>query len=349
MTDLKIEYVDIDTIKPYEHNAKEHPQEQIEQIKNSISEFEMIDPIGVWNNEIVEGHGRYIACKELGYTQVPIIRLDHLTDEERKAYTLIHNQLTMNTGFNLDTLQQEIDKLKNIDIRDFGFDLKVDIEEPTIETSVDKPNERERTFNTYNLYIYDPDNVEGKYEMPIIKKTDYIPKDLIGFNYAMSSDNKNAGIHFYIDDYQFERVWNDPYEYIDVLQEYDCILSPDFSVYVDMPVSMQIWNIFRSRLIGQFYQSLGLKVIPNIRWAEEDTYDFCFDGIEKGGVVAISTISLKTEFKDLWIKGVDEMIKRLEPKAILIYGGKIDYDFKDIEVHYYNNKVVDRLNNLERN
>ena len=79
MDKLKIEYVDINSIKPYKNNAKEHPQEQIEQIKNSIKQFNMIDPIGTWKNEIVEGHGRLIACKELGYKEVPIIRLDHLT------------------------------------------------------------------------------------------------------------------------------------------------------------------------------------------------------------------------------------------------------------------------------
>lgn len=121
MEKLKIEYVDINSIKPYKNNAKEHPQEQIEQIKNSIKSFEMIDPIGIWNNEIVEGHGRLIACKELGYTEVPIIRLDHLSDEERKAYTLAHNKLTMNSDFNLDILNDELDDILNIDMSDFGF------------------------------------------------------------------------------------------------------------------------------------------------------------------------------------------------------------------------------------
>ena len=125
MEKLKIEYVDINSIKPYKNNAKEHPQEQIEQIKNSIKSFEMIDPIGIWNNEIVEGHGRLIACNELGYTEVPIIRLDHLSDEERKAYTLAHNKLTMNSDFDIDILNDELDNILNIDMSDFGFDLGI--------------------------------------------------------------------------------------------------------------------------------------------------------------------------------------------------------------------------------
>jgi len=129
MDKLKIEYVDINSIKPYKNNAKLHPQEQIEQIKKSIEQFGMDDPIGIWKDEIVEGHGRLIACKELGYTEVPIIRLDHLSDEERKAYTLAHNKLTMNSDFDLDILNNELDDILNIDMSDFGFDLDLEDEE----------------------------------------------------------------------------------------------------------------------------------------------------------------------------------------------------------------------------
>ena len=157
MDKLKIEYVDIDSIKPYKNNAKEHPQEQIEQIKNSIKQFNMIDPIGIWNNEIVEGHGRLIACKELGYTEVPIIRLDHLTDEERKAYTLAHNKLTMNSDFDIDILNNELDDILNIDMSDFGFDLGVEDEENNIEE------------NPYTTKINIP-QYEIKGEEPIIEE-----------------------------------------------------------------------------------------------------------------------------------------------------------------------------------
>ena len=127
--ELKIEYVDINSIKPYKNNAKLHPEEQIEQIKKSIEQFGMDDPIGIWKDEIVEGHGRLIACKELGMTEVPIIRLDHLTDEERKAYTLAHNKLTMNSDFDIDILQEELDNFDTIDMSDFGFDIDLDIDE----------------------------------------------------------------------------------------------------------------------------------------------------------------------------------------------------------------------------
>ena len=113
---LKVEYLPIDEIKPYKNNAKIHTPEQIDQIKASIQQFGMNDPIGIWSKEniIVEGHGRLLACQELGYKEIPVIRLDDLTDEQRKAYTLAHNQLTMNTGFDLDILNEDEKFLSSI-------------------------------------------------------------------------------------------------------------------------------------------------------------------------------------------------------------------------------------------
>lgn len=126
MADLKIEYVKLSEIKPYSGNAKTHPKEQIEQIKKSIQELGFNDPIGIWHNEIVEGHGRYMAAQELGLDTVPVIQLDSLTDEQRRAYTLIHNKLTMNSDFDFDLLNIELEGIFDIDMGDFGFDFGSD-------------------------------------------------------------------------------------------------------------------------------------------------------------------------------------------------------------------------------
>ena len=343
--ELKIEYVNIDSIKPYKNNAKEHPQEQIEQIKKSIEQFGMDDPIGIWKDEIVEGHGRIIACKELGYKEIPVIRLDHLTDEERKAYTLVHNKVTEKAQWDFDVLQEELDNINNINMEDFGFELDFGLEEDNF-----KENERHRTNDAYNLDLVDLESSTNDFwQMPIIENDNYIPEDIIGFNYAKTSKEKNVGIHFYLDDYQFERLWNKPEEYVGILREYDCMLSPDFSLYLDMPMPMKIWNIYRSRQIGQYYQSMGIKVIPTISWAEEDTFRFAFKGIPKGSIVSISTIGVKRnqEALEIWKKGMDAMIEEIEPSTILVYGGEIEYNYGGIKVIYYGNKVTERMNNSE--
>ena len=119
---LKIEYVPIKELKPYSGNAKEHPDWQIEQIKLSMQEFGNLDPIGIWKDEIVEGHGRLIAAMDLGYEEVPVIRLDQLTDQQRRAYAIVHNKLTMNTDFDLEKLQEELDALDEIEMDQYGFD-----------------------------------------------------------------------------------------------------------------------------------------------------------------------------------------------------------------------------------
>ena len=145
---LKVDYIPIEQLKPYEKNAKIHTQEQIEQIKNSIREFGMNDPIGIWgkDNLIVEGHGRLIACKELGFDEVPVIRLDSLTDEQRRAYTLVHNQTTMNTGFDIDILNEELESI-DLDMTSYGFDdIQIDdIEEEKEIIEDEVPEVQEET------------------------------------------------------------------------------------------------------------------------------------------------------------------------------------------------------------
>ena len=170
---------------------------------------------------------------------------------------------------------------------------------------------------------------------------------MIGFKYVKADNNENAekaGIHCFIDDYQFERLWNRPDEYIETVRPYQCMLSPDFSLYTDMTMPTKIWNVYRSRLIGAYYQAQGIEIIPTVQWAEAETFEFCFKGIEKGGTVAVSTIGVKedpTAF-DIWQAGMHEMIKQLKPKTILVYGGKLEFDYGKIKVVYYENHQLQK-------
>lgn len=155
---LTVEEVPTDSLIPYANNAKVHTNEQVGQIETSIKEFGFNDPVAVWDNpaggiEIVEGHGRVLAAKNLGLETLPIIRLDHLTDEQRRAYTHVHNQLTLNTGWDFDVLDLELDEL-DFDFGEFGFDFEAlaseqDFGEEFSLPDGDKPEMRTITFTLH--------------------------------------------------------------------------------------------------------------------------------------------------------------------------------------------------------
>ena len=152
---MKIEKISLEKLKMHENNAKEHPDWQVEQIMRSIQEFGFNDPIAVdENNEIIEGHGRYLALKELGYTEVEVIRLKHLTEDQKTAYAIAHNKLTMNTEFDIEKLQYELNKLEvnDFDLSVLGFEqpeldeiLQEEMEELEIENEDTDDTEVKRT------------------------------------------------------------------------------------------------------------------------------------------------------------------------------------------------------------
>lgn len=139
MENLKIEYLPIDSLKPYEKNARRHEEADVQTIVNSIREFGFDDPIGIWGkqNLIVEGHGRLLAAKQLGMDKAPCIRLDHLTDEQRRAYALAHNKTAEMSEWDFDLLDAELDGILDIDMSDFGFGLEDDDNETVERKEVD--------------------------------------------------------------------------------------------------------------------------------------------------------------------------------------------------------------------
>lgn len=144
---MQIEKIKIDLLVPYKNNAKKHPQEQIEQIIASIEECGFNDPIAIdENNVIIEGHGRYLALQQMGEEEVECIRLTHLTEEQKKAYILIHNKLTMNTGFDDEMLQMELQDIVDIDMSEFGFELEdIELEDYSREVEEDDYDEEPPT------------------------------------------------------------------------------------------------------------------------------------------------------------------------------------------------------------
>ncbi len=171
----------------------------------------------------------------------------------------------------------------------------------------------------------------GKLQIPVIPKFQIRDDDfddllLIGFDKTHLEDQNHLDrmVHFFLYDYRFERVWKNPDNDIEKLSRYRAVLSPDFSMYLEMAPVMQIYNVFRNRWCGAYWASKGIRVVPTVNWGDESTFDFCFDGIEKGSVVAVSTYMAaehgnRQDQKAWFMAGYNEMLRRIEPERIICY------------------------------
>lgn len=322
---LKIEYIPIKDLKPYEKNARKHGRKSIDSIANSIREFGFDDPVGIWgDNFIVEGHGRVAAAKKLGMKEVPCVRLDHLSDEQRRAYGLAHNKTAEVSDWDFDLVDLEINELESFDFGDFGFDVVDEAEEH--EKSAQKTQHLVEHILDLDRGIYPG---VGRYDIPQLAPVYDLPKisEWIGFNYVLSDPEPSGkGVHFFIDDYQFERLWNNPERYVDKLRQYACVATPDFSPYADMPLVCQLYNHYRKHWIGAFLQANGVTVVPTIRASQDErSLDWYLEGEPKGGIVLISNMWTKTEAtKASFLREYSGMMDVLHPIKVFVYGKKMD-------------------------
>lgn len=134
MNELKIEYVKTSDLVPYTLNTREHDDYDVAQIRKSIEQYGFNDPIGIWrDNIIIEGHGRLLAAEQLQMEYVPVIRLDHMTDEQRRAYGIMHNKTAELSKWDFSTLEEE---LKDLDFS--MFDIDFDLPNKSEENDKDK-------------------------------------------------------------------------------------------------------------------------------------------------------------------------------------------------------------------
>ena len=166
----------------------------------------------------------------------------------------------------------------------------------------------------------------GDYEVPCIQPCDIDINGnttFLGFNYAKTEKNpENKIVHFFLDDYQFERVWYSPDHYLSVLQRFKAVLSPDFSMYSDFPKAIQIFNHYRTQWCGAYWQENEINVIPTIGWIDGENDSFVWDGIPKNSLICISTVGsfANKEYRPNWFKGYHKALEVLQPKKILFYG-----------------------------
>lgn len=191
-------------------------------------------------------------------------------------------------------------------------------------------------YRTSPLFLRNEFNSDNNYGIPTIPLMYFDENELdnlrlIAFNQLSGDKGKHSEriVHFFLYDYNFEKVWTKPNLYVDSLSKYKGILTPDFSMYLEMPYALQIYNTFRNRWCGAYFANKGLKVIPTVNWADEKSFDFCFKGIKKGSTVAVSTYMFHehgnhADQKEIFMKGYNKMMEEIEPSKIICYSEPFD-------------------------
>ncbi len=163
---------------------------------------------------------------------------------------------------------------------------------------------------------------EGKYQIPLIRKQDIDLNtiNLIGYSDTKRDDKENAykTVHLFTYDQLFDKVYENAADLAKKLRQYYALLSPDFSMFTDMPKALQIYSVFKNRWCGAYWQSLGLRVIPTISWGDESSFEFCFDGVEQGATVAVCTY-YRENCEEEFMLGYNRMLEVIKPQSILCY------------------------------
>lgn len=342
---MQVEEWNVEDVKPYPRNPRKN-QSAIKAVANSIEQFGFEQPIVVDRNGVViVGHTRLAAAKHLKLAKVPVVVAKNLTKEQANAYRLADNKTNELAEWDMSMLDDELSEITDIDMSDFGFDIPTEDFGDDLED--DDEDGFEPSFQNAQKALFDG---VGEYGIPQIKGVDFIePVDWISFNMLNSYQKPGAfGVHHFIDDYQFEREWTQIDRQIPRLQRATYVTSPDFSLYVDFPKALQIWNHYRKHWIGAYMEMQGISVIPTIAWSDESSFEWCFDGEPVHKTVAVSTVGVmaRQETKEAFLLGYNAMIERLHPTQILYYGKVID-ELKDdptlIPIEHFGDQMKKRL------
>jgi len=214
----------------------------------------------------------------------------------------------------------------------------------------------DRKNDIFKLYRIDGATLVGEYEMPQLKATQFVPKHVIGFNEIKSVSNPaNFWVDFYIDDTLFSCFLNQPKRYFNWLKKFKGVVTPDISMYPQMPRSKRINNCYEARAMAYYLQSEGFDIVPVATWAAVDDLQWSFDGLPSCASISISNNGcLKNNYsRGLFIEGVQELQRIKNPSNIIVCGRPM----KELEIYpnivYYNsfslrmhNRLVPKNRNL---
>lgn len=344
---ISVEYVGIDTVRPDPSNPRQISAAELEKLKTSITTFGLIDPIIVrLDMLLIGGHQRLEAARQLGFTTVPVIKLD-LTTVQTKALNLALNQIGGDwDAAKLETLVKEIEAEDQSLLKVAGFsekEMNALLREDTwmqtvapikLEVSTVEHIDKDSPFQSTELYDFPPLLPNRMGSIPATLET-WAPNARIetdGVAYLWLHVPKeplpNPSVFlFYTDDGDFDYLWEDPERALPIFAKYNTqsVVMPDFSLYAKSPQAVRIYNAYRSRYVSRYWQERGIAIIPSITAGTDRDLDMIVVGFPKTcPVVAISGQSIDD---NLFVKAsrqkmIDRVISKVDFETLLVYGAK---------------------------
>ena len=179
-----------------------------------------------------------------------------------------------------------------------------------------------KNSDVFKTCLFDGVSYEEDFQIPILHSSKLLPNKLIPFSKAFATKDFEQWIHFYEDDKNFLRVWNQPKKYLPLPEKFYGVISPDFSIQRNMPFFMKLDSLAKGRVLGNWWQQNGIEVIPNVRFNGDSTYKFVFEGLDKNSNLAVGSLGCikNREERRYFVEGLRELMERLKPKNLVVYG-----------------------------
>jgi hypothetical protein len=335
---------------PYARNARTHSDEQVAQIAASIREWGWTTPVLIDEaSGIIAGHGRVMAARKLGLTDVPVMVAAGWSEAQKRAYVLADNKLALNAGWNDELLALELGEIGALgfDVGLIGFDhddkalntgpadTVEDAPEQLPGAAALKQDMKFASVLPWNIPEIRSDLVP---EIPDYVQTWAGPdaSDDDGHSLCLwqwRSDSLRSAPRdrliagFYVDDSRFDCLWDEPEIYVAKLINLGIrmAIAPNYSIWSDSPRAVQLWAVYRARWVARYFQEAGIAVIPDLNWSDDQSFDYCLLGVPKNprsAAVQIQTVRSTREMKAC-ISGLKRCVSEVAPEKLLIYGGPI--------------------------
>lgn len=349
MARLKLEYLPVKSLKAWGKNPRKNDI-AAEKLTGLIEAHGFINPVICTRDNVIRaGHTRVKAANKAGLKEVPVIYVD-MDEDQAAAFAIADNKSSQWSEWDFEALKDVFQDLElneyDLDLTGFSFD---EINQLSWEGGNSKPDED--SDDTWYIETRDPLNIiKGNYSSnnelgyPELKADFFEVKDLLAYDKINTKspkpDDLDKTVHFFLNDYKFECLWNNPKQYIGLLQKYNGILMPDFSNYTDYPISLNIFQMYRRFWLSRFFQENGIKVIPVPRINDLNNYENELKPIPKNNIIAISSVrmlsAMQRDYLPEFIQEVKIILDYLKPEKLIWYGNLIpEIDLSKYDLQHF--------------